>query len=249
MVNKKDFDELKDLLNARFDEQGKDIKELNKKYEELIEENKKLRQEQQKRIVNLERELSDEKEKSIVTETKLKTAEKCIEDLKTQLEDTNKELLSIDSYHRRENLRFHGLKNKGTPEETVRSFLISDLKISAERVEKIAFQRIHRVGKPLNENSDTRPILARFLSHEDITVIKDAARKKGKGIPGGVQEDLPVKWAQARKALQDKFVKPARLAGIPVKIRWFQDCLQMNDKNVDPTWSWDKVKQMISADN
>lgn len=241
MVNKKDFDELKEFITDRFAEQNVAIQELTKKYEELINENRKIREEQEQRITILEAELQTEKGKASAANEKVKKME-------SQLADTEEQILSVDAYHRRENLRFHGVKNLKSPEESVRAFLVSSLKMDQDKVGKIEFQRIHKVGKPLVGPQDTRPILARFLRYQDVQDIKDAAKKKPKGMPGGVQEDLPSKWAQKRKFLHDNFLKPARNLNIELTVKWFRDKLSINDNTVDPNSPWSEFKKLLIKD-
>lgn len=239
MVNKKEFDELKELINSRFDEQCKAIEALNKKYDDLLEDNRKMRVEHEDRITMLEAQLQEEKGRRRSAEGRVEVEEK--------LSTTNAELLKVDAYQRRENLRFHGLVNLSNPEESVRTFLENDLKMGSDFVKNIEFQRIHKVGKPMMGPTDTRPIIARFVRFTDVEKIKEAAMKKPKGSPGGVQDDLPAPWAQTRKALHDQFIKPAKQAKIKLKIKWFQDKLTLNGHAVHLGNTWSEVKSKIEA--
>ena len=96
--------------------------------------------------------------------------------LKQERETVNQELDSMRSYISRENLLFHGLPDKEEKEDSenvLRQFFVEHLKLDKELVEKIEFQRAHRVnvaGRP-------RPIIARFLRYtckEHTMVIQSA---------------------------------------------------------------------------
>ena len=88
----------------------------------------------------------------------------------------------------------------------------------------------------------------KFLRETDIQAILNSAVKKPKGTKGGVRPDLPAKWAETRRDLYKNFVVPARKlkcpAG-PVKVKWFQDQLELNGKKVTLNDSWTAVEQML----
>ena len=72
----------------------------------------------------------------------------------------------------------------------------------------------------------------------------EAARKKPKGKPGGVQIDLPLKIAQKRKKLHDAFIKPAKEEGV-TRFRWFQDKLSINGYEIKEGDTWASVKHVV----
>ncbi len=114
-------------------------------------------------------------------------------------------------------------------------------------VSKIEIQRCYYVGKPSTSGTgQSRPIVAKFLRFTDVIQIMQASRKKPKGTPGGVHEDLPIQWAQARQELHRKFVMPLKRDNVKVKIRWLQDTLYLNDKRIYITDSLESVKDNIT---
>ena len=86
-------------------------------------------------------------------------------------EELRKQLLYLEAYSRRENLKFAGIP-ENVPEgqqmentkELVYEFLEKELKIANPR-DRIEFQRIHWLGKP--SERDPRLIIARFLRFSD----------------------------------------------------------------------------------
>ena len=86
-------------------------------------------------------------------------------------EQLRKQILHLECYSRRENLKFIGVperiispdEKEETCEDTkaaINKFLKEELEIKDPH-QKIEFQRVHRLGK--QGRNDPRPILARFL--------------------------------------------------------------------------------------
>lgn len=90
--------------------------------------------------------------------------------LKAQNEKLVKQCDELDSYSRRDNLVFRGIKEDASDEDeesscikALRSCFINTLKISKAVVDKMVFVRVHRLGpKPVDGNRYHRPIIARF---------------------------------------------------------------------------------------
>ena len=124
--------------------------------------------------------------------------------LEHEVYDLKKQLLYMETYSRRENLKFFGVPENTectmevgseqqavieNTKEVIYQFLEETLKIDQPR-EKIEFQRIHRLGKP--NCSKPRPIIARFLRYSDRELVMDNARKHLKGHKVfHVFEDIP----------------------------------------------------------
>jgi len=99
--------------------------------------------------------------------------------------ETRKKLLFLEAYSWRENLKFEGIPERNsqqTPEEVngtgqqgkapientqgmLTKFLENVLGI--QDAHGIAFQRVHRLGKPRKENDKDRVIIARFLRYSE----------------------------------------------------------------------------------
>ena len=124
------------------------------------------------------------------------------------IDDLSKQLLYQEHYSRRENLMFMGIAEKNItdeqtsqqePENTkeiVYKFMEEEMQISNPR-DSIAFQRIHRVGKPKDDGP--RPIIARFLRYADREMVLHQARKTLKNKDFSVFEDIPKELYKLRK--------------------------------------------------
>ena len=115
--------------------------------------------------------------------------------LDDDVSESKKQLIYMETYSGRENLKFFGLpenshtldssndmkeelsRQSGTSENTrevLYKFLEEQLKIDLPR-DKIEFQRAHRLGKP--NPFKARPIIARFLRYPDRKLVMEQARK------------------------------------------------------------------------
>ena len=94
-------------------------------------------------------------------------------------DELRKQILYLETYSRRENLKFVGIPEKttsndnisdaheGSSEDTAAVIykFMADEPSMTEPQKRIEFQRIHRLGKP--NRKSPRPILARFLRYSD----------------------------------------------------------------------------------
>ena len=132
-------------------------------------------------------------------------------------QELRKQILYLETYSRRENLKFVGIPEKSTSNDNISDadggssedtatviyrFMVDKLSM-AEPHKRIEFQRIHRLGKP-NRNSP-RPILARFLRYSDRQNVLELARSKLKGTNFAVYGDIPKELYDSRKAQMSKF--------------------------------------------
>lgn len=144
------------------------------------------------------------------------------EDCRSNIEELRKEILYLETYSRRENLKFVGIPEstnssdedvEKSSEDTmalVHKFMEEELSI-ADSHKKIEFQRIHRLGKPTKKGP--RPILARFLRYSDREMVLQQARSKLKDTDFAVYEDIPKVLYDLRKAQMHK-VKAAKKRGL-----------------------------------
>ena len=110
---------------------------------------------------------------------------------------------------------FLGIEEEGKDEDvrkTLRDFYINNLKISDCEVDKIEYQRVHRVPS----KSKPRPIKARYLRYTDKALIQVNA-KNLKGSKMFVAEDYPKRVRDLRQK-QLGALRAARNAG---KIAYF----------------------------
>ena len=190
-----------------------------------------------------------EKEVSVL-DSKTKTIDKSVDELKESLcfcednisdlkknaydikdncssntDELRKQILYLETYSRRENLKCVGIPEKitsndnisdareGSSENTaavIYKFTADELSM-AEPQKRIEFQRIHRLGKP--NRKSPRPILARFLRYSDRQEVLELARCKLKGTNYAVYEDIPKEFYDLRKAQMSKF-KEAKRRGL-----------------------------------
>ena len=155
-------------------------------------------------------------------------------------EELRKQLLYLEAYSRRENLKFAGIP-ENVPEgqqmentkELVYEFLEKELKIANPR-DRIEFQRIHRLGK--RSERGPRLIIARFLRFSDREEVLSQARAN----PGlrrkdlYVFDDLPKELYDLRKKQIEK-LKQAKKNGFTARFSQAQpDKLFVNGKYIAP---------------
>ena len=130
----------------------------------------------------------NELEKSInYTEKDVAEMQKDLYDHKVQLDKCKNDLLYLEAYSTRENVKIFGVpestgsENASEPEDTkpiVYNFLEQELQIKNSRA-KYEFQRVHRLGKP--NPTSSRPIIVRFLRFTDKEEVMGEARNKIEG--------------------------------------------------------------------
>ena len=165
-------------------------------------------------VGRLDKEVVSLKNKTSETETRVNELEEgaTLSDIKCDTrkaqfdtEELRKQLLYLEAYSRRENLKFAGIP-ENVPEgqqmentkELVYEFLEKELKIANPRG-RIEFQRIHQLGKPSGKGPQL--IIARFLRFSDREEVLSQARAnpalKGKELY--VFDDLPKELYDLRK--------------------------------------------------
>lgn len=136
-------------------------------------------------------------------------------DLEKTIEKQHQRIQQLESYTRKENLRFYNVpESRGnTPEEDLRKFMGRQLDIEEHT---IGFSTVYRVG--LSRNNRPRCIIAKFLRRSDCDKVK-AAGINLRGTTFGISEDLPPEWAEIRRLAHPIHVKPAKQQGKRVKWR------------------------------
>ena len=145
-----------------------------------------------------------------------------IEILKIRLLEEQEKIIALETYSRRENLRFMNVpeRNDENCMDVVYDIIENDMNIN---VEDIHFHAVHRVGKPRSEDASKsfpRPIIARFLSREDRDAVfrernrlKDSSRAKDVYIT----QDYAKAIQQERKVLI-KAMFQAKERGLSAKV-------------------------------
>ena len=159
----------------------------------------------------------DEIEKGVkFNEGELVDVKRDVKKVEFDTEDLKKQLLYLEAYSRRENLKFVGIpervpENHGglgqqieNTKDMVYDFMEKQLKMDKSRA-RIEFQRVHRLGKP--NGKGPRLIIARFLRFSGREeVLKHARANPGlKEKDMYVFDDLPKDLYDLRKKQLEKF--------------------------------------------
>ena len=135
----------------------------------------------------MEKKASELEESIQFIEDNISDLKKESKESKFEINDLRKQLLYLETYSRRENVKFFGIdevvlaSEVDSPTEDTRDlvfkFLGNKLRIENPRG-RIEFQRVHRLGKPNNSSDKPRPLIARFLRYSDKEMVMDQARKE-----------------------------------------------------------------------
>ena len=193
-----------------------------------------------KKTSETERRVNELEEGAKFNETELSDVKRDTKKAQFDTEELRKQLLYLEAYSRRENLKFAGIP-ENIPEgqqmentkELVYEFLEKELKIANPR-DRIEFQRIHRLGKPSWKGP--RLIIARFLRFSDREEVLSQARAnpglKEKDLY--VYDDLPKDLYDLRKKQVEK-LKQAKKNGFSARFSKSQpDKLFVNGKYIAP---------------
>ena len=165
--------------------------------------------------------------------------QKDLYDHRAQFDKCMKDLLYLEAYSRRENVKIFGVpqatgnENASVTEDTkiVHNFFEQELKIE-NSLAKYEFQRVHRLGKP--NSTSSRPIIVRFLRFTDKEEVMSVARKEFKDKDFSMYDDIPKDLYELRKQQQKKF-KQARDKGYRVHFsKAHPDQLFVNGKFLPP---------------
>ena len=134
-----------------------------------------------------------------------------LKEAKEAKEALEKKYLHLETYSRRENLKFAGIpESEGESQEDTRGILVEFLsnQLGFHLPEEIEFQRIHRIGK---KGDRPRVIIARFLRYADRErVMKNAFKLKETVFK--IFEDLLIELFSLRKKYLPAFYE-AKKAG------------------------------------
>lgn len=138
-------------------------------------------------------------------ETSLRTAQKSRDVLRDTVED-------LQCRSMKNNLIFHGLRENDheDTEGKLRDFIYYELDIGKD----LALGNVHRIGK--RAFGKNRPIIARFIYHNDWQLVKDSAHRL-RGTHFGINEQFPAAVEDRRKLLYP-IMKHKRRSGHRVKL-------------------------------
>ena len=131
--------------------------------------------------------------------------------LKEAKEDLRKKILYLETYSRRENLKFAGIPEGRDEQEDTKEVLVEFLskQLETESAGEIEFQRVHRMGK---KGGRPRMIIARFLRYVDRERVMRNAFKLTINTDFTIYNDIPKELINLRKKHMTIF-REARMAG------------------------------------
>ena len=145
---------------------------------------------------------------------KLKTALQTRTDKrKDEVSECRKQVLYLEAYSRRENLKFDGIpelvettdQQNVTSHEDTKNVLANFMEnvLGIEDAKDIEFPKVHRMGKPRMDGNGSRTIIARFLRFPDKERVFKCGRKL-KGTDYKMFEEIPKELHELRKQQMDK---------------------------------------------
>ena len=128
------------------------------------------------------------------------------EKLKPALKEAQENLVALENYTRRENLRFMNIpESRGENcQDIIYDVLEKDLKLN---VEEIRFHAVHRVGKPQISGATPprpRPIIVRFVVREDrdaVFNVKNRLKSSARYGEAYITQDFAREIQKERKVL------------------------------------------------
>ena len=144
-------------------------------------------------------------------EGKLNEFERQNSQLDNKIKEVETKNLYLEAYSRRENIKFENINEDDgyDTEQKLRIFLETELGFRDALTVEI--QRVHRLGR--KRETESRPILARFLRYKDCEKILSLGRRL-RGTVYKMYQDLPHEIVLRRKEQMDTFRK-ARENKIP----------------------------------
>ena len=205
-------------LDSKMEELNKAVKGLQGKVSSLEIDVVSIKDKQK----SLDEKFTHVESNSIFVDSHIKELQERVEERKDEISSCHKQILYLEAYSRRENLKFEGIqelpKSSGqqnaTSKEDTKEVLVNFMEnvLGIEDAKDMELQRVHRIGKPKSENGNgSRTIIARFLRFSDRERVFKCGRKlKDTGYK--MYEDIPKDLHDLRKAQMNK-LKKARQEG------------------------------------
>ena len=124
----------------------------------------------------------------IFVDERINQLQSSLEKSKKEVDECHQKIVYLEAYSRRENLKFEGIAEAShnnatsTRSENIEDVFVDFLEnvLGFEKAKNIEFQRIHRLGKPKNDNGDGGRTIARFQRFSDRErVFKVGCKLKG----------------------------------------------------------------------
>ena len=141
-------------------------------------------------------------------------------ELKSKCDAIKCQTNSMETYSRRDNLLFHGIRqpineSNFSCAKSVRKFLVNQLQMTEEEASSVQFVRCHKLNEH-NKMSEIKPIIARFKNYSDREMVlskKSLLTNKEYAI----NEDFPREIVYRRRKLFSVFSKARKLPGVDKK--------------------------------
>ena len=171
---------------------------------------------------NVDEKFTHVESNSKFVDSHIKELQESVEERKDEINGCHKQILYLEAYSRRENLKFEGIpefselsgQQNVTSKEDTKEVLVNFMEnlLGIEDAKDTEFQRVHRIGKPKTDNGNSsRIIIARFLRFSDRERVFKCGRKL-KDTDYKMYEDIPKELHDMRKAQMNK-LKKARQEG------------------------------------
>jgi len=204
-------------LDSKMDELNQTVKALQDKFSSLETDVAAVKDKQS----TLDNNFSHIEENAKFVDNQIKELQGGLEARKSDISECRKQILYLEAYSRRENLKFEEIpesigtsSQQNAPIEDTKKVLVSFMEdaLGIEDAKDIEFQRVHRMGKARNGGGNSsRTIIARFLRYSDRERVFKCGRKL-KGTDYKMFEDIPKELHILRKKQMDK-LKKARKEG------------------------------------
>lgn len=157
-------------------------------------------------------------------------------ELLVEVKKNGEQIVDLEGHSRRKNVILNGKEEiKGeNVEEVARQFMINDLHIDAEQVQKFIFRDVHRLPKPKAREGGRdfpKPIIIAFVSQKDRnSVMKKAYELKGTSL--SMKTDLPKILNELRsRMLKERVTLKAANPGVKFRVgeRGYKPVLQRED--------------------
>ena len=195
-------------LDSKMEELNKTVKGLQGKVSSLEIDVVSIKDKQK----SLDQKFTHVESNSKFVDSHIKELQEMVEERKDEISACRKQILYLEAYNRRENLKFEGIpelpKSSGqqnaTSKEDTKEVLANFMEnvLGIEDAKDMELQRVNRIGKPKSENGNgSQTIIARFLRFSH----RERVFKCG-------HEDFPKELHDLRKAQMNK-LKKARQEG------------------------------------
>ena len=161
------------------------LEEMNTKLDQVFTacgEIELLKDELKKSLQSAEEEVQSLQESQKETSAQVKENNEDIDFLFEEIGALRRRNIKLEAYTRCENVRIFNVEEEEdeNTEELVRSVFVANLKIPADKVKDIRFERVHRISTNnstrLRAPSYPKPIIARFSHYQDKEYVRSFSK-------------------------------------------------------------------------